>query len=116
MSKYRKNWLNNTGTYDKITSSIEPHSFGTSWNSIRWNKPLSNRPSCHFLSPIDRYTSKSYCSGKFGYSINERKSRLNLDDNPSSAYSNTNNYSLSTNSSRLKRLSYSTSEPSYLQI
>ncbi|VDM92134.1 unnamed protein product [Litomosoides sigmodontis] len=49
---YHRRWANATSTdgrnsatvrhSENVTQAIEPHTYGTSWNSVRWNKPLEN--------------------------------------------------------------------------
>uniref|UniRef100_A0A914W6N9 Uncharacterized protein n=1 Tax=Plectus sambesii TaxID=2011161 RepID=A0A914W6N9_9BILA len=60
------------GTYKSLSSAVEPSTHGTSWNSVRWNKPSaayrdhssrigstfsSTKPS-YSLSTADRYSSR----------------------------------------------------------
>ncbi|CAG9534079.1 unnamed protein product [Cercopithifilaria johnstoni] len=54
---------------ENITQTIAPHTYGTSWNSVRWNKPLENGRGCWSRTmPFFESISKDYRT-KSSYSV-----------------------------------------------
>uniref|UniRef100_A0A915C4M7 Supervillin n=1 Tax=Parascaris univalens TaxID=6257 RepID=A0A915C4M7_PARUN len=51
-----------------VTSNVEPHCYGTSWNSVRWNKPLGDRGHASRLAIALDSAQKSSLPGAFSTS------------------------------------------------
>ncbi|XGW19921.1 hypothetical protein V3C99_003617 [Haemonchus contortus] len=64
---YHRRWSANTAgrttpTSQTLAGSIEPSTYGTSWNSVRWNKPSTTGYRSHASTIAARFEPKTYYS------------------------------------------------------
>ncbi|EYB94435.1 hypothetical protein Y032_0171g289 [Ancylostoma ceylanicum] len=64
---YHRRWSANTAgrttpTSQTLASTIEPSTYGTSWNSVRWNKPSSTGYRSHSAAIASRFEPKPFYS------------------------------------------------------